>query len=359
MPDIKMEESSYLPNPVPTLTALFGMIKQAQVQDDKGNVTVANILHSKIDSYMAENLPLLIVELEKTGHHLETSLPDGRKFLICATERMANELFLKERIPSFCLKELRLLSCRDANFAALYDAKQIFAGKIVDNPPEEVFGKMEIKDAPRLHNKAALIGLARLRNDIARCSACPLHQTRFRSVPGEGHTAPGIVFVGEGPGQTEDDTGKPLVGSAGQELNIALAAAGIVREHHFLTNVVKCRPPENRQPKPSEMQACSHFLYEQIELLNPTVIVALGSTALGFFFPTKKLSITKIHGKLQKANVRGVERLIYPALHPAAALRQKQYKDMFTNDIMRLPMVLEGLKKGEVSCETDSTGEGV
>ena len=338
----------------PNLTKAMSFFKWSNHYQEVGNEALSTLMSDKFTSFTQDNLPLMIVEMEKAGLYMECDMSDGRKFLICATDTVAYQLYLQERLPVFSLPELAKIGCKESTLDELYAAKVLFAAKVVDNPTDDDLNSTASSVPSRLHNKAAAIGLARLRNTISRCSACPLSQTRLTTVPGEGCTAPRIVFVGEGPGQVEDETGKPLVGPAGQELNAALAAAKINREDCFLTNIVKCRPPGNRDPLPNEIQACSSYLYEQIKLLNPVLIVTLGSPALSWFFPTKRYSITKVHGKIIVANVQNIQRPVYPILHPAAALRQKAYREMFVQDIMLLPGTLASL----LSARVDKTAEG-
>ncbi len=154
---------------------------------------------------------------------------------------------------------------------------------------------------------------------VRNCKACPLHETRINPVPGEGSLDTPIIFVGEGPGEEEDRTGRPFVGKAGQMLNKLLKEVGLSRDKVYITNVVKCRPPGNRVPTNQEMAACSHFLMAQIQIINPKVIVALGSTALSFFLE-KKVSITRMRGKL--IDWLG-GKVIFPTFHPSYLLRNR------------------------------------
>ena len=154
---------------------------------------------------------------------------------------------------------------------------------------------------------------------IEVCTACPLHQGRTNVVPGEGSLDSPLMMVGEGPGEEEDKTGRPFVGRAGQLLTKMMREVGLRREDVYITNVVKCRPPGNRVPTNQEMNACSHFLMAQIQIVNPKVIVALGSTALSFFLG-KKVSITKMRGK-EIEWIGG--RIIFPTFHPSYLLRNR------------------------------------
>ncbi len=154
---------------------------------------------------------------------------------------------------------------------------------------------------------------------IKRCNACPLHSERLNPVPGEGSLDSPIIFVGEGPGEEEDKSGRPFVGRAGQLLTRMLEEVGLKRELVYITNVVKCRPPGNRVPTTQEMNACGHYLLAQIGAINPKVIVSLGGTALSFFLE-KKVSITKMRGK-EIPWIGG--KIVFPTFHPSYLLRNK------------------------------------
>jgi len=158
---------------------------------------------------------------------------------------------------------------------------------------------------------------------IEQCTRCPLHETRKYPIVGEGnHHAP-IVLIGEGPGAAEDASGRPFVGKSGQLLEKILAACGFCREQHvFITNIVRCRPPNNRVPQEAEVQACLPFLHRQIELIDPQIIIVLGGTALQRYMGDKNLKVSKQHG--QWLTQQG--RLVMPVYHPAALLRNPQLK---------------------------------
>ncbi len=152
---------------------------------------------------------------------------------------------------------------------------------------------------------------------IAQCTSCPLSFQRTNTVPGEGNIYSPIMFVGEGPGEEEDKQGRPFVGRAGQLLTKIIESVNLKREDVYITNVVKCRPPNNRVPKPEEISACSHFLLAQIEIINPRIIIPLGSTAAGFFLPDAG-SISTIRGK-EFDWIGGIK--IFPMFHPSYLLR--------------------------------------
>ena len=172
-------------------------------------------------------------------------------------------------------------------------------------------------------------------NEVATCKKCPLHQARTNTVPGEGRPDADIMFIGEGPGFHEDRQGRPFVGSSGQFLESMLDSIGLTREDVFITNVVKCRPPGNRDPQPDEMDACREYLERQIELINPKVIVTLGRFSMAHYFPDAKIS--KIHGQPKKVG----SRLIIPFFHPAAALHQPKLRATVEEDFARLPKLIE------------------
>ncbi len=171
--------------------------------------------------------------------------------------------------------------------------------------------------------------------EVRTCTRCALHKGRTRAVPGEGPPDAKIMLIGEGPGYHEDRQGRPFVGPSGQFLNELLALAGLKRSDVFIGNVVKCRPPQNRDPQPEEIQACTEaYLFRQIEAINPRVIVTLGRFSMSLFLPGER--IMRIHG--QPRSVGG--RLIVPMLHPAAALHQPQNRPLIEADFQRLPAIL-------------------
>lgn len=173
-----------------------------------------------------------------------------------------------------------------------------------------------------------------IREEILHCQKCPLAKGRKNAVPGEGPASVDIMFIGEGPGYHENEQGKPFVGQAGMFLDELLTAADLKREDVFITNVVKCRPPSNRDPMPEELTACAHYLDEQIALLNPKVIVTLGRFSMAKFIENGKIS--QIHGKSQNIG----KRLIVTMYHPAAALHQPALRPALVEDFSKLPHLL-------------------
>ncbi len=178
--------------------------------------------------------------------------------------------------------------------------------------------------------------LEEVAREVRACRACPLHRFRTQAVPGEGAPDARILFVGEGPGYHEDRQGRPFVGNSGRLLEELLARIGLRRSEVFITNVVKCRPPGNRDPLPGEVEACFPFLRRQIEILDPWILVPLGRhAAVRFLGP--QIRITRIHGRPHR--VEG--RLVYPVYHPAAALRRPERMEELIQDFEGLPRLLE------------------
>ena len=171
---------------------------------------------------------------------------------------------------------------------------------------------------------------------VAVCTKCELYKGRTHAVPGEGPTHAEIMFIGEGPGANEDKQGRPFVGASGKFLDELLAQAGVTRADVFITNVVKCRPPGNRDPQPIEVETCtSNYLDNQIKIVNPSIIVTLGRHSLNKFLPGAK--ITEIHGQMQKVG----KYFVIPMFHPAAALHQERFKPLLLEDFAKLPALLE------------------
>lgn len=178
------------------------------------------------------------------------------------------------------------------------------------------------------------MNLRQLACAVHHCTRCPLHMERKRAVPGEGNPQTGIMLIGEGPGFHEDKQGRPFVGASGKFLSELLAGINLKREGVFIANVVKCRPPNNRDPQPEELAACQGYLNRQIELIDPKVIVTLGRFSMYHFLPGA--SITKIHGQAHRIG----NRLIVPMFHPAAALHQPKYRPMLVEDFKKLPQFI-------------------
>lgn len=173
--------------------------------------------------------------------------------------------------------------------------------------------------------------LQEVASQVTECKNCQLSFSRKKAVPGEGPPDAEIMLIGEGPGFYENEQGRPFVGAAGKFLDELLERAKVSRKEVFITNVVKCRPPGNRDPLPEELLACSAYLERQIAAINPLIIVTLGRYSMGRFLPNVRIS--EVHGK--PAWVRG--RLIVPMFHPAAALHQPSLKTSVERDFARLP----------------------
>ncbi|MBI5466768.1 MAG: uracil-DNA glycosylase [Candidatus Kerfeldbacteria bacterium] len=184
---------------------------------------------------------------------------------------------------------------------------------------------------------ATLTSLEAIAAAVHDCTACPLAAGRLTAVPGDGNPHSPVLFVGEGPGQKEDETGHPFIGAAGKFLDEMLSAIGQTRSDVFVTNVVKCRPPENRDPEPDEIHTCTDlFLWKQIEFIAPKLIVTLGRHSMGLFFPPE-YKISQIHG--QPKRVRG--RVVLPLYHPAAALYNGGMRQTLIYDFKKIPLVLK------------------
>lgn len=178
--------------------------------------------------------------------------------------------------------------------------------------------------------------LEKLAKQIVVCTKCELHRSRKNAVPGEGPTHAEIMFIGEGPGARENEQGRPFVGASGKFLDQLLEQAGVTRADVWITNVVKCRPPGNRDPMPDEIETCtSNYLQHQIKIVNPSIIVTLGRHSMGLFF--KGAKITEIHGQMRKVD----DRFVIPMYHPAAALHQISLKSVIMADFAKLPELLK------------------
>jgi uracil-DNA glycosylase len=181
--------------------------------------------------------------------------------------------------------------------------------------------------------------LAQVAAEVRICPKCPLALSRTHAVPGEGPADARIMFIGEAPGRHEDLQGRPFVGASGRYLQSLMAEIGLDRREVFITNVVKCRPPENRDPQPNELAACREYLDRQIALIQPRVVVTLGRHSMARYFPGE--SITKIHGQAKR-----VGNVYYlPLFHPAAALRRDDWRAHMLKDFQQIPRLLAELEK--------------
>lgn len=178
--------------------------------------------------------------------------------------------------------------------------------------------------------------IAQLEDAVRSCTKCPLHKTRKNAVPGEGAVKLGVMIVGEAPGREEDEQGRPFVGAAGRLLTKTLANVGVSRADVYITNVVKCRPPNNRPPTSDEVEACLPYLVNQIALLRPRRVVALGlvsARALLRLIGKRAGSMGELRGRCYGGRVAGVELEVCVTYHPAAVLRNPNLGDAFSRDL--------------------------
>jgi len=183
--------------------------------------------------------------------------------------------------------------------------------------------------------------LAQLAEEIKACRRCELGKSRLKAVPGEGPEDAAIVFIGEAPGYHENQQGRPFVGPAGQFLEQLLASIGLSRSQVYIANVIKCRPPENRDPLPNEIEACRPFLDRQLQIIKPRLIVTLGRYSMARYFPGA--SISRIHGRPRREG----SVIYFPMYHPAAALHQPALRTAIEQDMLKIPALLAELEKAE------------
>lgn len=190
--------------------------------------------------------------------------------------------------------------------------------------------------------------------DVVRaCTLCALSESRTNAVPGEGPLTAEVMCIGEAPGVNEDKQGRPFVGNAGQFLSDLLAAAGLAREQVYICNVLKCRPPGNRDPLPGEIEACSEYLDLQLDMVDPLVVVTLGRFSMAKWFPQQ--AISRIHGSVLEIDGR----FIVPMYHPAAALHQGSLRQVLLDDFAKLPAILERARAGRVQTQNTVVPEPV
>jgi uracil-DNA glycosylase family 4 len=185
--------------------------------------------------------------------------------------------------------------------------------------------------------------------EVLSCKRCPLHATRTRAVPGEGDPCARVMFVGEAPGYNEDLQGRPFVGAAGNLLNEMLKLAGLNREEVFITNVVKCRPPNNRDPAEEEVEACKPYLLRQLKVIQPEIVVCLGRHSARVLFELAGLrfeSIMRARGEPRRLTVSGLEILCLPTLHPAAALYNPRLRNLLEADFRALSRLTSTRREG-------------
>lgn len=224
------------------------------------------------------------------------------------------------------IKEIELL-IEDEPFLTKLHKDAIYKGKQTDKP-----------FSIQTQSNKTFESMKKLEEDILNCRNCPLHKGRTKAVPGEGNYHSKIMIVGEGPGRDEDLQGRPFVGRAGQLLTKLLEDIGINRNEVYITNVVKCRPPENRTPTPEEIKACKPYLEKQFNIIQPKIVLLLGATACKAIIGEEK--ITKIRGETIE-----IENTIFlPTFHPAAVLRDETNKlPIIKQDFQKLKNLIEKL----------------
>lgn len=189
--------------------------------------------------------------------------------------------------------------------------------------------------------------LESLRQKILTCRLCRLCENTTNAVPGEGNPKAEILFIGEAPGRKEDLEGKPFIGAAGKFLNELLASINLKREDVFITNIVKHRPPNNRDPREDEVMACFSYLDAQIKAIKPLLIVPLGRHAMHRFMPG--FQISKVHGQAKRVkSIFSEKQVIFPLYHPASALYNPGLRSTLLEDMKKLPILLQKIKKKEV-----------
>jgi len=184
-------------------------------------------------------------------------------------------------------------------------------------------------------------------SEVRTCTRCNLWRTRKNAVPGEGDPNTKVMLIGEAPGYWEDVKGRPFVGAAGKFLDMLLAEAGLLREKVFIGNVLKCRPPGNREPTLAEIEACAPFLERQIGAIKPKLIVTLGNCSTAYIFGKAGIpfrSIMEARGKFYQANVLGLAVVVFPTLHPAAGLYSARYKQLLIGDFRLLKAKIMNLR---------------
>ena len=191
----------------------------------------------------------------------------------------------------------------------------------------------------------AMEELTKIAEEIRRCRRCPLYRQASQAVPGEGKAEAKVVFIGEAPGYWEDQKGIPFCGAAGRLLDRLMAEGGLKRSEVFITNILKHRPPNNRDPQPAEIRACTPFLERQLLVIKPKLVVTLGRFALNYFLPEEFIS--RVHGRLRRVSWRGMTVFVLPLYHPAAALRNGRVMTELKNDFLKIKPSLEWIERQE------------
>ena len=184
--------------------------------------------------------------------------------------------------------------------------------------------------------------LRKIEDEIRLCKKCSLYKTATNPVPGAGSPDAKIVFIGEAPGYYEDKSGIPFVGRAGKLLDEMLNEINLKRQDIFITNILKHRPPNNRDPQPDEIKACSPFLYRQLSVIKPKIIITLGRFAMNFFLPSAYIS--RVHGRPQEIGWFGMDIVLIPLYHPAAALRNGSFLEAFRKDFLQIPSLIKEIE---------------
>ena len=184
--------------------------------------------------------------------------------------------------------------------------------------------------------------LEKIKEQVTGCKNCDLYRTRTNSVPGKGSFRAEVIFVGEAPGRTEDLKGEPFVGTAGKKLSLALEEAGISRDEVYITNIVKCRPPNNRVPSKTEKEKCQDYIQKEIQIIKPKIICILGNTAFGSILGGNE--ITKYRGKI----ARKENQLYFITIHPAATIYNQELIEVLKEDIKKLFVLIRELKNGKM-----------
>jgi len=183
--------------------------------------------------------------------------------------------------------------------------------------------------------------LQNVKENVIKCTKCDLCKTRINAVPGKGNFQSDVIFVGEAPGKNEDQKGEPFIGVAGKKLSVALEGAGISRDDVYITNIVKCRPPNNRVPTTNERDTCKEYLKQEIAIIKPKLICILGNTAFNSILGGSE--ITKFRGKV----VRKDNLLYFLTIHPAATIYNQKLIDVLKNDIVKLFDLIKDLKNNK------------
>lgn len=202
--------------------------------------------------------------------------------------------------------------------------------------------------AEGLSLKERQTAMEKIATEIRACPKCPLSKSRTKAVPGDGPVNAEIMFVGEAPGFHEDQQGLPFVGASGKYLEQLLELIGLTRKDVFITNIVRCRPPQNRDPERLEIETCEPYLDQQIAIIQPRIIATLGRYSMAKFFPDGKIS--KIHGVAKKEEGR----VYYPLFHPAAVLRNPALREPMEEDFKRMKKLLEELRAAEPDNDDDA-----